>query len=482
MSSFDLSKRWCFYFNEISKIPRESRHEEAIAAYILRFADAHHLFAQQDRWGNTILRKPASKGHENSPRLMLQAHMDMVCVKTPDSTHDFATDPLDLYVENGELRARGTTLGADDGVGVAYMLAILEDDQLTHPPLECVFTVMEEIGLEGALHMVPEQILSRRIISLDGGSETSTMCCAAGGIKGFIDLPAAKTAPHYGYGLRIVMHGLAGGHSGIAIDQGHANAICLGERFLHMLEKNRIPFELCAFQGGAADNSIPQCCTLSLNTDSPETLCHQLQQFADMIRVEFHDCETGILMDAEPVERFETAYSSTCTHNLLRLIQLLPDGIFSFHIPLQVPSASNNIGLLLEKDDHLQLWFRIRGLLDSMMDELLLKTEAAADCTGGAVHVQIRYPGWNYNGASPLRDTYSRVIQRLYGHPAKVEGSHGGNETGVFAGLHPDADIISIGSIEQNFHTPQECLNLAAFDRMYRQLVVLLAELADEQK
>ena len=478
MSAFDLSKRWCFYFNEISKIPRASRHEAAIADYVLQFGQTHHLFVQQDQWGNTILRKPGSQGHEHSPWLMLQAHMDMVCAKTPDSTHDFAKDPLDLYVENGELRARNTTLGADDGVGVAYMLAILEDDHLTHPPLECVFTVMEEIGLEGALHMTPDQILSRRIISLDGGSETSTMCCAAGGIKGYVQQSLKKTAAIYAHGLHITIDGLAGGHSGIAIHQGHANAICLGQRFLYRLETASVPFELCSFQGGTADNSIPQRCDIAVNTDHPEALQHILKQFSKDIASEFCDRDATISMRVERIPADASAFSSACMHNLLNLICMIPDGVSAFHIPLHIPSASNNIGLLTQKEDHLELWFRIRGLLNSMMDELLCKIKTAASYTDGDVHVIIRYPGWNYNGSSPLRDTYSKVIQRLYGYPAKVEGSHGGNETGVWAGLHPDADILSIGSIEQDFHTPQEHLNLEAFDRMYHQLVALLAELS----
>lgn len=478
MPAFDLSKRPCFYFNEISKIPRASRQEAAIADYVMCFARAHNLFARQDQWGNTILRKPASKGHEQSPWLMLQAHMDMVCVKAPDSTHDFSKDPLDLYVENGELRARNTTLGADDGVGVAYMLAILEDDQLIHPPLECVFTVMEEIGLEGALHMTPDQILSRRIISLDGGSETSTMCCAAGGIKGYVQQPVEKTAAVYTHGFHITICGLSGGHSGICIHQGHANAICLGERLLNRLEQEGVPFELCSFQGGVADNAIPQRGDIIVNTDDPAAFHRVLDSFYKDIVAEFCDSDAGISIRSESVPALARAFSSASMRHLLDLIRLLPNGVHTFHIPLQIPSASNNIGLLVQKENHMELFFRIRGLLDSTMDELLFKIKTAAGYTNGDVHILIRYPGWNYSGSSPLRDTYNKVIQQLYGHPAKIEGSHGGNETGVWAGLHPDADIISIGSIEQDFHTPQEHLNLEAFDRMYHQLVILIAELS----
>lgn len=476
---FDVSKRWCYYFNEICKIPHPSRHEQAIAAYVKQFADAHNLEVHQDRWGNTVIRKPGSKGCENQPWLMLQAHMDMVPAKTPESTHNFETDPLQLFVDDhGQLRAKGTTLGADDGVGVACMLAILEDDSLVHPPLECVFTVMEEIGLEGALHMKPDQILSRRVISLDGGGETSSMCCAAGGIKGYVKIPVTRHLHTLNQGMQVVIHGLLGGHSGIMIDQEHANAIVLAERLLTRIREENIPFEIGSFQAGTADNSIADHASIVLNTKSREAITKVINSFEHDIHLEYQESDPSIQLENAPCEPSETVLEDTYVEPLLDLISLIPNGVSQFNIPLHVPSTSNNIGLLEESEEDYKLWFRTRGLLDSAMDMVLNSIIALAELCGGSVTTVIRYPGWNYQKDSPLREAFNQTIQELYGHPCTIEGSHGGNETGIWAGLHPDSDIISIGSIEEEFHTPNEHLDLAAFDRLYKQLTVLIAKLA----
>lgn len=476
---FDVSKRWCYYFNELCRIPHPSRHEEAVAAYVKKFAEDHNLEVHQARWGNTVVRKPGSKGCEDQPWLMLQAHMDMVPAKTPDSTHNFETDPLQLYVDDqGQLRAKGTTLGADDGVGVACMLAILEDDSLVHPPLECVFTVMEEIGLEGALHMKPEQILSRRVISLDGGGETSSMCCAAGGIKGYVQVPAERHARTINSGIQITIHGLLGGHSGIMIDHNHANAIVLAERLLNRIRKENIPFEIGSFTAGAADNSIADHASILLNTNDRDAVIRVMNSFASEIHTEYLDSDPAIQMESSLCEPAETVLDDAFVEPLLDLISLIPNGVVQYNIPLHIPSTSNNIGLLEEGEEDYRLWFRTRGLLDSAMDMVLDAIIALAELVNGSVTTIIRYPGWNYQKDSPLREAFNETIQELYGHPCTIEGSHGGNETGIWAGLHPDSDIISIGSIEEEFHTPNERLDLAAFDRLYKQLTVLIAKLA----
>jgi dipeptidase D len=471
---FDLNKPWCRYFYELSQIPHPSRHEQQAAAWVLAFAQARNLETEQDDWGNTIVRKPASKGKENAASLMLQAHMDMVPSKDPGVGHDFEKDPLDLYVQDGFLKARGTSLGADDGVGVAVMMAMLDDENLVHPPLECVFTVREEIGLEGALHMKPGMIHSHRIISLDGGGETSTMCCAAGGIKGYVELSSRKTEARKANGLKVLLTGLAGGHSGLMIDQGRANAVVLCGRLLKHLDE----IEVSSLSAGEADNSIADHACLVLNTDDPEKTRHAITQLVRQFQTEYAEGDPGLTLQIEDCPAAAAVYEEEVMHRLVDLITLMPCGVDQYSRQLAVPTTSNNLGLLEEAGRCWRLWFRTRGLLDSAMDHELDIIQAASRACGGFVKTIIRYPGWNYAEDSPLRTAFEETVQELYGKPCVVEGCHAGNETGIWAALQPGADIISIASIEEDFHTPKERLDLAAFDRLYHELTVLVEKLA----
>lgn len=475
---FDLTKRYCWYFNELSKIPHGSCNEKKASEWIQNFAKNLNLEYHADEWGNVVIRKPASEGYENSEYLMLQAHMDMIMAKTEDSNHDFATDPLDLYVENGYLKARNTTLGADDGVGIAYMMAILEDDSLKHPPLECVFTVMEEIGLLGALKMKPADILSRRVISLDGGGETATMCCAAGGIKASatqeIEYEPVKYKNQYCYTLE----GFLGGHSGIAIDQERANAIQLASKFLASLKVNQIPYQLLDIHGGTGDNAIPSECSIIFATDVQEEVLKNLQtKLEEEINLQYSDSEPSWKASLLKISSTDKkGISEKNTKNLIYLLELLPNGVFSKSIPLNgIPVTSNNIGFIQIKNDLIQVDYRIRSLLECGLDDILRKTNMLCDMTGFKEEVIIRYPGWNYQKESKMRDLFCQLVKQEYGIDAIVEGTHGGNETGIWSGLHPDSDIISIGSIEEDIHTPNEKLNLEAFDRMYQLLIKLIA-------
>ncbi|MGN1389897.1 MAG: M20/M25/M40 family metallo-hydrolase, partial [Bulleidia sp.] len=354
---FDLSRRYCWYFNELSKIPRPSRHEAAAAAYVKAFAEHHHLECWQDEWGNTIIYKAGSQGREKEEMVMLQGHLDMVPACAPGVRHDWEKDPLSLKVEGDYLMADGTTLGADDGVAIAYMLAILEDDSLAHPPLECVFTVMEEIGLEGALHLKPENIRSRRVISLDGGSETSTMCCAAGGIKGAIHVPVKREA-YSGTGMKVSFTGCLGGHSGIEIDREHANPILLLARFLSELQEQKIPFRLHSWKGGAADNSIPQDSELLLVSQEPEKVRAVFEKFHAEVFTEYGPTDPGMNLTMEPCEASGSALEEESDQRLIALMNLIPDGVTQRNLALDIPATSDNVGTMELKESEAVILFR----------------------------------------------------------------------------------------------------------------------------
>lgn len=475
---FDLNKPHCRYFSELSAIPRASRNEAAASAYVLQFAKEHGLECWHDEWGNTIVRKPGSKGHEEEPWLMLQAHLDMVPACDPGVEHDWQNDPLELYVDGDDLKAKGTTLGADDGVGVAMMLAILADETMEHPPLECVFTVMEEIGLEGALRLKPEHILSRRVISLDGGGETATMCCAAGGIKESAVFRTVRK-PFEGTAYRLSVHGLLGGHSGIAISENRANAILLMVRWLYEWEEAGIEYRLVRIQGGQGDNSIAADAEAVLITSAAkERVLSCMERFAKEIRAEYRESDPDIVVDCELCTAQQNPLDEASQRDLLAFLESVPNGVFAISLQMDgLPVTSSNIGLIETEEEKITALYRIRSLYESGLDDVLRHMRAASSGKPVQLGTIIRYPGWPIASDSPLRDTLNQVIRRRYHRDVTVEGTHGGNETGIWYGLHPDSDIISIGSVEENIHTPQEKLNLPAFDRMYDLLKELVTEL-----
>lgn len=280
---FDLSKPYCFYFNEICKIPHGSKNEKALSDWLVDFARAHHLAYIQDELWNVVIYKPASVGYESHPTLLIQAHMDMITECAPGVTHDFTREPLELYVEGDHLRAKGTTLGADDGMGCAYMLAILADDTLAHPALECCFTTQEEVGLVGAQALKPEYFKARRMINLDGAGEIKTYMSMGGGEQVMLHKPIhwqSNAKPAY----RVRIDGLLGGHSGGMIDKERANAGKLMTRLLAALEREQISFEIAAFAGGTKHNVIMPSAAATIVSDGDEN---------QIVEIDFEALRTG---------------------------------------------------------------------------------------------------------------------------------------------------------------------------------------------
>ena len=284
------------YFEAICQIPHGSYHEKPLSDYLVRFAEQHGLRCRQYENWNVIIYKPGSEGYEEHPPLMLQAHIDMVCEKEDGVTHDFEKDPLSIYVENGELRARGTTLGADDGVGVAYMLSLLEDDRIPHPPLECVFTVQEEVGLIGSRDLVFEDITAKRMIGLDdmGGDTCYVTSCGSQHVSASRDYIMAEPA---GKAYRVEVSGLTGGHSGVCISREKGNAIKLTARVLRMLSRHSA-LRICRIDGGGKDNAIPvRCSTLFTSDLSFSNLLLLIQQMEEAFRAELEFSDPGVTLE-----------------------------------------------------------------------------------------------------------------------------------------------------------------------------------------
>ncbi len=472
---FDLSKRHCYWFNELCRIPHGSRNEKQLSDFIAGFAREHGLDYKQDEVYNVIIEKKASPGYENSEPLILQAHMDMVCEANGDCKHDFLKDGLDLYVDDGLLKARGTTLGGDDGTGVAYMLAILEDDTLAHPPLSCIFTTMEEIGLLGASALKPEDVHGHRMISLDGGGECHTLLSSAGGGTAIVSRKLSFE-PNNDPCLLLQVKGLLGGHSGgdIHLEKGNANKIAA--RMIREAEMAGFELRLVGFSGGMKDNAIPReaAAIVAVKADK-EKLKEFFRKKEKEIWQELEFSDNGFKVEIGETEssRKLTAEDS---RSFIDLLYLFPNGFRNRSMVIEgLTTASLNLGVVRMKDDTAELDALIRAALDSHADDLLNQVKVLSELLGWQFKVEGRYPGWSYSEVSPMRDVFRKVCEDN-GRELEISAAHGGCECGVFKGLDPQIDIISFGPVTRYIHTPDEELDLASFDRSYDLLCEIIKE------
>jgi dipeptidase D len=469
---FDLNKRHCYWFNELCKIPHGSRNEKQLSDYIVQFAKDHGFKYKQDEVFNVIIDKDASAGYENSEPLILQAHMDMVCEKNRDCEHDFLKDPLDLYVEDGLLKARGTTLGADDGTGVAYMLAILEDDTLKHPKLSCIFTTMEEIGLLGANELKPEDVHGHRLISLDGGGECHTLLSSAGGGTAVVSRKISYVNNDDPC-LSIVVKGLLGGHSGgdIHLEKGNANKLAI--RIVKEAQLAGFELKLVSFNGGMKDNAIPREANAVVSCDRVQELKKFVAEKEKEIWKEFEFSDAGFKVETEDV-KCDKRMSDEDSKAVVDMLYLFPNGFKNRSMVIEgLTTTSLNVGVVKTENDSVEIDALVRAALDSNTDDLLNQIKVLSELLGFAYKVEGKYPGWSYSEVSPMRDVFQKVCE-ANGKTLEISAAHGGCECGVFKGLDPQVDIISFGPITRYIHTPDEELDLSSFDRSYKLLTQIV--------
>ena len=476
------SERPIYWFRKISEIPRPSYHEKAISDFIVKFAEEHGLKAEQDEVWNVIVEKPASAGYEQAPALILQGHMDMVPQKRPGSDHDFRKDPIRLKEENGLLKAEDTTLGADDGLGVAWMLAVLEDYTLIHPRLECLFTVQEEVGLGGAMHLKPEAIRADRLLSLDCCSEGITDLCCAGGQYAYMDAKLNWIANESAvYEMQI--GGLKGGHSGADIHRERGNAVCIAARIAEEMIRNGIEVRAISLNCDEKANAIPRTCSFRFASSSKEPeIRASIQTSAEKISEELHSSDPGFSCIVSASKPEEKAADEVSTKNLLDFIWLAPQGFQHRSMDPKLNGltvTSLNAGTAETFEDRITVTWLIRSMFDSASADLLgiLKT-LASRCKVGFRYTEF-FPGWQYAEHSELREIYAEVMKKQ-GRELKAEAEHGGLEVGIFAALHPGLDICTLGADCRYYHTYDEELDLASFRRGYQTLRGIIAECAEK--
>lgn len=456
------------YFEEIAAIPHGSGNTAAISDYCVAFAKAHGLACVQDKLGNVIIKKPATAGYEDHPTVILQGHLDMVCEKAPDCTIDFEKDGLALAVDGDWLFANGTTLGGDDGIAVAMALAILETDDLPHPPLEVLFTVDEEIGLLGAAGLDGAPLDGRLLINIDSEDEGVLTVSCAGGMRADITLPTERIYNSWNT-YKITVDGLQGGHSGVEIDKGRLNANVVMGQFLSTLETYRI----VSIEGGQKDNVIPRKSTCILASTEDITKCGE--DFAREHRVE-GDPDLTVTVEHVIAENYTLTDEST--RRIVEFLTTVPNGIISMSDEIDgLVQTSLNLGVLKTEGDVVKAGFGLRSSVNAEKMALLDRVTEVAKSCGGSCVSSGDYPAWEYQPNSRLRDTMCAVWERLYGAQAKVIAIHAGLECGFLCEKLAGLDAVSIGPDMKDVHTCRERLSISSVERVYHYVCEVLKSL-----
>lgn len=455
------------FFEDLAAIPHGSYNEAGVADALVSFAEVRGLECYRDELNNVLIKKPATPGYEGEPAVLIQGHTDMVCEKNAATEHDFKTQPLELYVEDGYLHARGTTLGADDGVAVALMLALLDGVAEHHPELECLFTASEEVGLVGATGFDYDHISARRMINLDSDDEGMVVVGCAGGCRTDIKLPVELVSAA-GEALSIRISGLMGGHSGSDIALGRANANKLMGQLLLALRRDA-DYNLISLNGGLMDNAIPRECEAVITCADSERMKARAMLLAAVLREELSPEDAGFTLTCERAPLAERMMNCASTRQVVEAIGTVENGVIrmSRDIP-GLPEYSRNLGIVRTRGDMVELIFSSRSPKENLLETSIDYLDAVAELCGASVEHYSRYPGWAYAKESPLRDKYVEVASRVLGREVQVVAIHAGLECGIIKSRIPDMDMISIGANADNIHTPDERLNLASYERLWQ--------------
>ena len=464
------------YLEEICAIPHGSRNTKAISDYLVAFAKEHNLKYIQDESNNVILFGPGTCGMEDHAPVILQGHMDMVCEKDASCPLDMAVDGLDLMHDDRFVYAKGTTLGGDDGIAVAYALAILEDNTIAHPPLEVIITVDEEIGMLGANAIDLSMLRGRTLVNLDSEEEGIFTVSCAGGATSVISLPVERKAV-YGPCVRLTVDGLQGGHSGAEIHKNRANANKVMGEYLSRIQK-LMPLCLTSFSGGSKDNAIPRSCqatvvAMGIGIERINDVAAQLQA---EIREKYDEPEATVqAFDVDALGG--NSLTTSATSDVISLLCACPNGVQSYSqdIPGLV-QTSLNLGIA-KLGDRFTATFSVRSSVNQEKEELIRKLRELTDFYNGSYSQSGTYPAWEFRKDSPLRDTMVRIYQEMFGKEPQVLAIHAGLECGLLGDKLPGLDCVSIGPQMHDIHTSREKLEIASTERTWNFLLEVLKNL-----
>lgn len=485
MSNVELRPARVFeQFAEINKIPRPSKHEEKMAAYLKKFAADRHLEVKEDETGNVIICKPATKGLEHLATTILQSHMDMVCDKLVDVDFDFHTDAIQTYVDGEWLRAKGTTLGADDGIGCAIELAILDSNDIEHGPIECVFTRDEETGLTGAFGMKPGFMTGKYLINLDSEDEGQIFISCAGGINTTVTYEFKREeAPADYFFMQASLKGLNGGHSGDDINKKRANAIKIMARFLY-LEQEKMDLRLSQWNSGKMHNAIPRDGKIifAVPNDRKEEVMADWNVFTVGVEDEFHVTDPTMHWAIQSVER-QQVIPQNVSHGLILSMQALDNGPLTTcqdEAIAYMVETSSNVASIQSETEKIVIVASQRSNVMSNLKNMANTVKAVFELSGGKVVQNDGYPAWKMNPNSKLVKLTVDAYKKLFKKEPTVKGIHAGLECGLFSEKYPELDMVSFGPTLRNVHTPDECLHIPTVQMVWDHLLEILKNIPQE--
>ena len=469
------------YFKEISEIPRGSENEEAISNYLVQFAKKRSLEVYQDEALNVIIKKDATKGYEKSPTVILQGHMDMVCEKNKNTEHDFYKDPINLKVDGDMISAQGTTLGADNGIAVAFCLAILDSDEIAHPPIEVLITTEEEIGLKGATKLDASNLKGKIFINIDAEEEGVLLVSCSGGVRSTVSIPIIWEEINENlssYSIKI--RGLKGGHSGMDIDKERGNSNKLMGRVLNDLYNH---YSICIsdINGGSKLNAIPReaDAIVYIHSKQVDKVKSEIGKWDKISKNECRSSDSNVSVEIEKIDRkMESVFSNETLKKVLSLFFLIPYGVQSMSMDIKgLVESSTNLGVVTTAKDEVAFNSATRSSVGSLKDYIVQQISKGAERVETDIEISSSYPEWQYKKDSYIRELFITVYERLYGRKPKISAIHAGLECGLFSEKLGDIDMISFGPNMYDVHTPDEHLSMSSTKRTWAYLISVLKEI-----
>lgn len=468
------------YFQEISQIPRGSKEEKAISDYLYNFGKNLGLETIQDDALNIVIKKPATKGYENAPGVILQGHMDMVCEKNRGTAHDFSKDPIQLRIDNDMLYANDTTLGADNGIAVAMSMAVLASNDIEHPAIEVLITTDEETGMSGAMAIDGNIFKGKYLLNLDSEEEGYLLVSCAGGVTSLVNLPIThKDIDHSLKAYAIDIKGLQGGHSGMDIIKQRGNSNKLMGRTLSLIQKLQgLSFDLVKVEGGSKNNAIPREAEaiILINENDKIKLTNAIDEIQSIFSNELKTSDPGVRLTVTEVENnYTKSYSDDSKEKVVQMLNIIPNGVQTMSMDIKdLVESSTNLGVVRSLDNRVEFESATRSSVKTLKNEITNRIDLLAKALGAKQDLMSDYPAWEYNKNSQLRQICTDVYKNMTGKEPIVMALHAGLECGLLLEKMPNVDAISLGPDMYDVHTPNEHLNISSTERTYKYLLEIL--------
>ena len=467
------------WFDQICAIPHPSHHEDTLANFIVNWAKEKHFFAERDEAGNVLIRKPATVGMENRTPVVLQAHLDMVPQANEGNPHDFTKDPIRPYIDGDWVKAKGTTLGSDNGIGLASTLAVLESDNIAHPPLEVLLTMTEETGMDGALHLRRNWLQSDILINTDTEEVGEIYIGCAGGINANLSIPIQWENNTFEQSIQLTLKGLRGGHSGCDIHTGRANAIKVMARVLAKLPQNTSPFQLAEIRGGSIRNAIPrEAVAILVFNGEPHAFESEVEKLNILLKEELFIAEPNLKLFLESSEKPQSIFTLESTEKVIHLLNALPNGVIrNSDVIKNVVESSLSIGVLKTEERSVKGTILMRSLIESGKDYVTELLTSVANLAGAKTEFSAPYPGWKPVNDSSILNLTQKHYAAVLGKQPDIKVIHAGLECGLLKEHYPNIEMISLGPTIRNAHSPDEKVQISTVTTYWNVLVNVLADI-----